>query len=203
MNHFSIKLWPATKSEFYMTTDNNQLSGWTKEKLQSTYQSQTCTKKTPQKSRSLFVGLLLPWSTTAFWIPVKSLHLRSMLSKSMKQSEMKWKSLSSVWLSAIPRTVACQAPLSMGISRQEYWSGLLSPSPGYLPNPGIDPGSSALQADSLLSEPLEKSQQINEMHQKLQCLQPGLVNRRGPALLQDNDRVHLTHTIFQKLNELV
>ena len=87
MNHFSIKLWPATKSEFYMTTDNNQLSGWTKEKLQSTYQSQTCTKKTPQKSRSLFVGLLLPWSTTAFWIPVKSLHLRSMLSTSIRWTE--------------------------------------------------------------------------------------------------------------------
>jgi len=41
------------------------------------------------------------------------------------------------------------------------------------------------------------------MHQKLQCLQPVLVNRRGPVLLQDNDRVHLTHTVFQKLNELV
>ena len=46
MNHFSIKLWPATKSEFYMTTGNNQLSGWTKEKLHSTSQSQTCTMVT-------------------------------------------------------------------------------------------------------------------------------------------------------------
>ena len=36
-----------------------------------------------------------------------------------------------------PWTVACQAPLSVGFSRQEYWSGLLFPSPGYLPNPGI------------------------------------------------------------------
>ena len=41
----------------------------------------------------------------------------------------------------------------MGYSRQEYWSGLPFPSPGDLPNPGIDPGSPALQADALLSEP--------------------------------------------------
>ena len=46
-------------------------------------------------------------------------------------------------------TVACQAPLSMGFSRQEYWSGLLFPSPGDLPHPGIEPWSPALQADSL------------------------------------------------------
>ena len=46
--------------------------------------------------------------------------------------------------------VAHQAPLSMGFSRQEYWSGLPFPSPGDLPNPGIKPGSLALQADSLL-----------------------------------------------------
>ena len=43
-----------------------------------------------------------------------------------------------------------QASLSMGISRQEYWSGLPFPSPGDLPNPGFEPMSSALQADSLL-----------------------------------------------------
>ena len=49
-------------------------------------------------------------------------------------------------------TVALQAPLSMGVSRQEYWSGLPFPSPGDLPNPGIEPGSLALQVDSLLSE---------------------------------------------------
>ena len=52
-----------------------------------------------------------------------------------------------------PRTVACQASLSMGFSRQEYWSGLPFPSPGDLPDPGIEPRSPTLQADSLLSEP--------------------------------------------------
>ena len=49
--------------------------------------------------------------------------------------------------------IACQAPLSMGFSRQEYWSGLPVSSPGDLPDPGIEPGSSTLQADSLPSEP--------------------------------------------------
>ena len=48
-----------------------------------------------------------------------------------------------------PWTVACQAPLSMGFSRQEYCSGLPFPSPGDLPNPGIKPASLAWQVDSL------------------------------------------------------
>ena len=63
---------------------------------------------------------------------------------------------SSVQLCATPWTVACQAPLSMGFSRQESWSGLPFPSPGDLPDPGIEPGSPALQAGSLLSEPPTK-----------------------------------------------
>ena len=67
--------------------------------------------------------------------------------------KVKVKSLSHVWLFATPWTVACQAPLSMGFSRQEYWSRLPFPSPGNLSNPGIEPRSSALQADTLTSEP--------------------------------------------------
>ena len=63
------------------------------------------------------------------------------------------KSLIHVRPFATPWTVACQAPLSMGFSGQEYWSGLPFPSPGDLPNPGIEPGSRALQADALSSEP--------------------------------------------------
>ena len=59
---------------------------------------------------------------------------------------------SRVRLFATPWTVACQAPLSMEFSRQEYWSGLPFPSPGDLPDIGIAPGSPVLQADSLLSE---------------------------------------------------
>ena len=49
--------------------------------------------------------------------------------------------LSSVWPFVISWTVACQVPLSMGFSRQEYWSGKPSPSPGNLPDPGIEPTS--------------------------------------------------------------
>ena len=54
--------------------------------------------------------------------------------------------------SVTPWTVAHQAPLSMGFPRQEYWSGLPFPPPGDLPNPGIELGSPALQADSLPAE---------------------------------------------------
>ena len=56
---------------------------------------------------------------------------------------------SSVLLFATLWSVAHQAPLPMGFSRQEYWSGLPYPPPGDLPNPGTEPRSSALQADSL------------------------------------------------------
>ena len=58
-----------------------------------------------------------------------------------------------LWTITHQRTVD---PLSMGFSSQEYWSGLPFPSPEYLPNPGIEPTSPALQADSLPAEPLEK-----------------------------------------------
>ena len=61
--------------------------------------------------------------------------------------------LSVVSDSATPWTGACQAPLSVEFSRQEYWSGWPFPFPGDLPDPGIKPVSPALQADSLPSEP--------------------------------------------------
>ena len=64
-----------------MTAGDSQLSGWTEKKLQSTFQSQTCTRK---RSWSLFGGLLPDWSTTAFWILVKPLYLRSRFSKSVR-----------------------------------------------------------------------------------------------------------------------
>ena len=69
---------------------------------------------------------------------------------------MKVKLLSPVRLFATPWTVAYQASLSMGFSRQGYWSQLLFPSPGDLPDPGIEPGFPVLQADALPSEPPEK-----------------------------------------------
>ena len=67
----------------------------------------------------------------------------------------KWRRsvMSDVWLFVTPWTVAYQAPLSMGFSRQEFWSGLPFPSPGDLPDPGIEPWSPSLQAGVLPSEP--------------------------------------------------
>ena len=62
------------------------------------------------------------------------------------------KLLSHVQLFVIPWTVAYQAPPSMEFSRQKYWSGLTFPSPGDLPDPGIEPSSPMLQADALTSE---------------------------------------------------
>ena len=63
------------------------------------------------------------------------------------------KSLSLVRLFATRWTVTYHDPPSVGFSRQEYWSGLPFPSPGDLPNPGIKPRSSTLQAEALPSEP--------------------------------------------------
>ena len=70
-------------------------------------------------------------------------------------------------------TSAYQAPPSMEFSRQEYWSGLPFPSPEDLPNPGIEPGSPALQADALLSEPPQKTSQV------------ALVRKNSPAKVGD------------------
>ena len=64
------------------------------------------------------------------------------------QKKVKVKSLSRVRLFVTPWTAASQAPPSMGFSRQEYWSGLPFPSPGDLPDSGIEPRSPTLQADA-------------------------------------------------------
>ena len=72
--------------------------------------------------------------------------------------KVKVKLLSCVRLFVTPWAVAHQAPPSMGFSRQEYWSGLPFPSPGDLPDPGIEPRSPALHADALISEPPGKPQ---------------------------------------------
>ena len=72
------------------------------------------------------------------------------------------KSLSRVRLFVTPWTVADQALLSMGFSRQEYWSGLPFPSPGDLPDSGIEPGFPVLEADALTSEPPGKTRKVGE-----------------------------------------
>ena len=72
--------------------------------------------------------------------------------------------------SVTPWTAACQAPLSMGFSRQEYWSGLPCPSPRDLPDPRIKPRSPALQADSLPSEPTGKPLSKHWKWKSLSCV---------------------------------
>ena len=86
---------------------------------------------------------------------------------------MKVKLLSRVQLFATPWTVAYHAPSSMRFSRQEYWSGLPFPSPGNLPNPGIKPGSPALEADALTSEPPE-----NKMWNTVKTVLRGKLKKR-------------------------
>ena len=96
------------------------------------------------------------WPTS---VPIR--RLNQMKKISMKKW-LKWSDvqLRHVQLFATSWTRACQAPLSMGFSRQEYWSSCWCLSPRDLPDPGIEPGSPALQADSLPSEPPGKSRTL-------------------------------------------
>ena len=78
--------------------------------------------------------------------------------------KVKVKSLSRVQLFVIPWTLDHQAPPSIGFSRQEYWSGLPFPSPGDLPDPGIELWSPTLQGDALTFEPPGKITMYNTIH---------------------------------------
>ena len=86
---------------------------------------------------------------------------------------------------ATPQTVAHQPPLSMGFSRQEYWSGLPCPPPGDLPNPGIKCKSPILEADSLSSEPPGKSYmlythtQINTIYWAIKKARESILSNSG------------------------
>ena len=88
---------------------------------------------------------------------IKTWNRSSIVTHSIKTLKMvhtqrwKWKSLSCVWLFATPRTIQ-----SVEFSRPEYWSGQPFPSPGDLPNPGIEPRSPTLQVDSLPTQPQGK-----------------------------------------------
>ena len=112
----------------------------------------------PKRGRDhrLMVPPIPPLSMVHFpWTASRSSNLQFSMANwiyPLFSSEVKWSS-SVVSDSATPWTVAHQAPLFMGFSRQEYWSGLPFPSPGDLPDPGIEPRSPALQADALPSEP--------------------------------------------------
>ena len=106
----------------------------------------------------------------------------------------KFYSLSHVWLFATPCTAARQAPMFMGFSRQEYWNGLPCPPPGDLPNPGIEPRSPALLANSLPPEPSGKLSQTPVADSNhwdwIQCPQGfpgGSVVKNPPTVVGDMD----------------
>ena len=104
------------------------------------------------------------------------------------------KSLSQVWLFATPWTIACQAPLFMGFSRQGYWSGLPFPSPEDLPDAGIEPGSPILQADAWLSEPAGKpamATHSSTLAWKIPRIEePWLAAVHGVARSQTSEQLH-------------
>ena len=106
------------------------------------------------------------------------------------KSEMK--SLSCVRLFAIPWPVVYQASLSMGFSRQEYWSGLPFPSPGDPPDPGIKPRSPAFQADTLPSEPPGKPPEISWHEAILQWHgpEPPVIFPDGQSQTQTGNSIH-------------
>ena len=103
----------------------------------------------------------IPGTEEAGGLPSMGSHRVGQRLKVIQQQQQQWshkqrsdvKLLSCVRLFVTPWTVAYQASQSMGFSRQEYQSGLPFLSPGDLPNPGIEPGSPALDADALTSEP--------------------------------------------------
>ena len=103
------------------------------------------------------------------------------------------------------RTIAHQAPLSMGFSRQEYWSKLPCPPPGDLPNTGIKPRSPTLQVDSLPSEPPGRPRIITPNRWKISSLQiisqfenlQKVIRRRSEIQLKQN-KVHHFWGTFKK-----
>ena len=113
----------------------------------------------------------IPWhgSSLVFFGPSPPLQCKSLLDSDFsvfatQSSGQEWSlyNVVDIWYMQVFHSVswdpiiACQALLSMEVSRQEYWSGQPFPSPGDLLNPGIEPGSPALQADSAPFEPLGK-----------------------------------------------
>ena len=92
------------------------------------------------------------------------------------------KSLSRVRLFVTPWTVAHRAPLSVGFSRQEYWSGFPFPSPGDLPDPGIEHRSPALQADALTSDPPEQTPKKRAVDIRSGYLPNTGIESKSPAL---------------------
>ena len=122
-----------------------------------------------------------------------------------RKKRKKVKLLSRVQLFGTPWTVAHQAPLSMGFSKQRYWSGLPFPSPGNLPNPRNEPGSPALPVDSLLSEPPGKPNWYR-CFQNVSHLNHVVFDLKGESLSLSVDlslsfsQTHLHHTCISSFS---
>ena len=136
---YMIKMLNTTN---HQRNENQNHSG-----INVTHQSWWLVSKKNQ--RLVLARLRRSWNTCILLVGIQNGEARQ---KTVQSRSSRW-SLSHVQLFATQWTVTCQAPLSMGFSRQEYWSGLPFPSPEDFPNPGIEPGSPALQADSLPFEP--------------------------------------------------
>ena len=138
------------------------------EEKQKTYLSRWC----PSHPGEQLVGLVIEASTTADDFAGHLLMTKVIFTLGTHSEKWKWKWSHSVQSSlfATQWTVAYQAPLSMAFSRKEYWNGLPFPSPEDLPHPGIKPGSPALQADALPSEPPGKSSEKYMCTKRLGCL---------------------------------
>ena len=105
--------------------------------------------------------------------------------RTLSQKKKKWSHSVVSESLRLPWTVACQAPPSLGFSRQEYWSGLPFPSPEDLLDPGIELGSPALQADPLKSEPPGMS------HRGIRCSSYALQPSESEWLAKDHPETNL------------
>ena len=119
----------------------------------------------PYKSLNAAQGIMLK-AFFQLWPQDKLFHCFNLKNGSSKYVSVNHLVVSN---SATPWTVVHQAPPYMGFSRQEYWRGLPLPSPGYLPNTGIEPRSPSFQADSLPYEPWGKAQILKGGFYKLGC----------------------------------
>ena len=110
-----------------------------------------------------------------------------------------------------PWTVARQAPLSIGFSKHEYWSGLPFPFPGDLPNPGIKPGSPALQADFFLPTELPGKPKCEHLRDTKSSIKQHFPNSQlscyksiyGTRSIQSVRPVGFNQTDYEKFTDMV
>ena len=127
LKEVTLSQWPYYQSNLYQI--NNDIFHKTKKNLICTEIQKTLISKMILRKKNRAGEIMFPEFRLYYQLTV---------------NKVKVKSLSCVQLFVIPSTVDYQVPLSMGFSRQEYWSGLPFPSPADLPDPGTEPGSPAL-----------------------------------------------------------